>query len=234
MDVVAVYVRAPGDDHPGVREVLRSCAQLDAVDALERGTASRGADCPVKLGGTEAVKKTPVHRPITKLADGAGIAVRQDRLGPKLVGDRLQLTSNLVERFFPGDALKRGSLGTLREGSFSHSGATAHGIQQPIRRVDAVQVLRHLAAQETACHRMRGVTLDLDRALLAVRLRLHRYQNAAGVGAIERAYGVDCARLVHSLILVTSPCIMLAEFDPQRANALSHDVPGSNSACLLK
>jgi hypothetical protein len=51
MDVVAVDVRAPGDDEAGVGELLGWRAKPDAVDAEQRRTACGRADGPVELRG---------------------------------------------------------------------------------------------------------------------------------------------------------------------------------------
>src|ERR1700727_1199872 len=62
----------------------------------------------------------------------------------------------------------------------------AHGIQHAVRRIHAVQVLRHFRAQKSAGYRMFRIPLDLRGAAT-----LYGDQHSASVGAVVGTRGMD-------------------------------------------
>jgi len=98
------------------------------------------------------------------------------------------------------------------EGTFGYARAAAHGVEDAVWGVDAVEIARDLAAEETACDRVSGVAGDADDAAAGV---VHGGQDAAAIRAIERACGVDDAgrcslrkRRRGALILRKPPCAL--------------------------
>jgi len=61
-----------------------------------------------------------------------------------------------------------------------------HRIGHPIRRVHPIQILGHLRAQETACHRVCRVPLNPRSAPI-----FHGDQHPASIGAVMWARGMD-------------------------------------------
>ena len=106
VDVVAVNVRAPGQDQLGQAEVLGGCAQLLAVDQVPGHAACLGTDGPIQLACAQAMKEAPVHGAEAQHADGARVAVGQDRLGAVAVGSYLKFCGNRIQRLVPAGALK--------------------------------------------------------------------------------------------------------------------------------
>ena len=139
------------------------------------------------------MEETAVHGAEAELTDRAGVAVGQNALGAELGGDVLEAGGDLVQRLIPGDALEELGLTALGEWPFRHVCATAHGIEQALGGVDAVQVARDLAAEKSARDGMRGIAGNLDGAAGEF---VHGDQNAAGVRAVVRADGVHSSRLV--------------------------------------
>ena len=195
MHVVAVDVRAPRENQPGVGEVLGAGAELHAVDALQRNAARLRADGAGELRRSQPMEEAAVHRPKTELPDRPRVRIRQDALRAELFCDQLQLLGNDAQRLIPRDALERVRLAALHAAvtrrPLRRAGLAAHGIEQAVRRVDALQILRDLAAEKSTRDRMRRVARDLDRALgdpaLGAGQRFDRDQHAAGVGAVMRA-----------------------------------------------
>jgi hypothetical protein len=90
MDVVAVDVRAPGEDELGKAEVFGGSAELFSVDGVPGHAAGLRTDGAVQAAGAQAVKEAAVHGAVTEYADGARIAVGQDGLGAVFVADLLE------------------------------------------------------------------------------------------------------------------------------------------------
>ena len=72
---------------------------------------------------------------------------------------------------------------------FRHAGFAAQGIENAVRRVDAIEILGHLAAQKSLRHGLRWVALDFHRAAFLV----HRHQHRARVRTVVRADRVNNA-----------------------------------------
>jgi hypothetical protein len=67
------------------------------------------------------------------------------------------------------------------------AGTAAHRVEEAIRRIDAVEVLRYFAAEEAAGDGMRWVATQTGGASGVV----NGDEDPAGVGAVEGTYGVD-------------------------------------------
>ena len=106
VDVVAVNVRAPGEDEFGEAEVFSGGAELFSVDGVPGLAAGFRTDGAVEAAGAEAVKEAAVHGAVAELADGAGVAVGKDGLGAVLIADLLEARGDGGEGFVPGDALE--------------------------------------------------------------------------------------------------------------------------------
>ena len=106
VDVVAVDVRAPGDDVARVRELLRLGAELGAVHRLDADFPGDGADGAVQLRGAQAMKEAAVHGRAVEHAERAAVGVRKNGFGAVLARDLLEAGGDFVERFVPGDALE--------------------------------------------------------------------------------------------------------------------------------
>ena len=135
------------------------------------------------------MEEAAVHRAVSEDANGAGVGVGQDRLGPVLVADLLKACGDCVEGFVPGDALEGFMLATLRERAFFDSGTAAHGIEQAVGRIDAVEVFGNLTAEESAGNGVAGVALKARRTAAFV----DGDQQAAGVRAVVRTDSMDGA-----------------------------------------
>ena len=126
--------------------------------------------------------------PIAEQADGARIAVGKNRLRTVALAHLLQPRGDRIQRFVPGDALKRFVFAAALEGPLATPGFRRERIENAIGRVHAIEIFGHLAAKKALRHRMRRIALQLDRAAL-----IHRHQNRAAVRAVVRAHRVHDA-----------------------------------------
>src|SRR4029077_6026359 len=106
-------------------------------------------------------------------------------------GDTLQATRNLVERLVPGNSPKVGHIPVSR----ALGDPSFHGIEHTAGRIDAIQVLRNLRAEETACDRMIRIALNFRSAPV-----LNGDQDATGVRAIMWAGGMN--NFLHGLMII--------------------------------
>ena len=150
MDIVAVDVGGPGDDEARVRKGFGIGAEFAAVDGDDGLAAGFRADGAVELGCAEAVEEAAIHGAVAEDPDGACIGIGQDGFGSVVAGDGGQAGGHGVEGFVPGDALEGFGFVPVGERSFGDAGAAAHGVEEAVGRVDAVEVLRYLAAEEAA------------------------------------------------------------------------------------
>src|SRR5712664_3085339 len=180
--IVAVDVGSPRDDVARVRELLGLRAELGADHGLQTFFAGSRTDAALELRCTQPVKKAPIHGSAVESTERASVRVREDGFRAGLGDDPAESARDFVERFVPGDALKslRGwssrATWTLEDAFFP-----PHGVEDPVRGVDAIQVLRDLRAEESARHRVRGVTLNLGGAAV-----FDGDQDTTGVGTIVR------------------------------------------------
>ena len=189
MNVVAVDVCTPSKNQFRQPEILGRHAEFFPVHQVPCLPARLGANGAVELAPAQAMKKPPIHRSVSQHADGSRVAVWQDRFRSVAIACLLQPRGNRVQRFVPAHALKRFKLMAALQRSLRHAGFAAHRIENAVRRVHAVQIFRHLAAQKPSSHWLRRVALHLHRAPLFI----HRHQHSARVRAIVRAHGVNHA-----------------------------------------
>ena len=182
---VAVGVRrvgAPVDDEPALGDRHRigpEPASAQGVFIARR--ASRGADRPVQLGGPQAVKEPPVKAARLELPHRPVIAVRKDRLRPRVRSrQRREPRRDLVERLVPSDPL---------EAALALGPDSSQGVQQPIRAVDPVQIPGHFLAEEPTSEGMLGISPQILGNALA-----DSNDHATGVRAVEGAHGLDPRR----------------------------------------
>ncbi len=190
VNVVAVDVRGPREDKIGQAEVFGWRAQLLSVDQVPCLPARFGTDGAVKLARPQAVKEAAIHGAVAEHADGSGVTVREDRFGAVPVADLVKPRSDRIERFVPARALECFVLAPALQRALCRSGFAAQRVENAVRRVDAIEILRHLAAQKAPRHRLRRVAFDLYRAAFLV----HRHQHRARVRTIVRANGVHDAK----------------------------------------
>src|SRR5271165_4488256 len=136
------------------------------------------------------MEEAPVYGTVAESADGAGVGIRQDGLRSVLIADFPEAHGDGVQRLIPSDALEGFQFAALYERAFGYACAPAHGIEQTIGRIDPIKILRHLAAEESARHRVIRISLHARCATRPV----DGNQHAAGIGAIVRADGVDGLR----------------------------------------
>src|SRR5258708_20504374 len=164
MDVVAMNIRAPGDDVARLRKLFRLGAELDANHRFQAFLAGGGADAALQLRSAQAVEKTAVHGSAVERAERAAVRVGQDGFGAVFGNDPAQAMRNFVESLVPGDALKSGFAWfwcgadtpvRVRGVSLRPLGShPSHRIQHPLRRVHAVQILGDFGAKESPSNRM--------------------------------------------------------------------------------
>ena len=100
-----------------------------------------GTDGAVEPGRAQAVEEAAVHAGAVQQAHGAGVAVGQHRLRSELIGDRHEFSGDRVQRFVPGDA---------GEPAVAFCADALLRIEQTVRRILAVQVSGHFAAEKAA------------------------------------------------------------------------------------
>ena len=188
--IVPVDIRAPRQHQLCQPKILRRRPQLLAVDQLPRLTAGLTANRPLQLARAQPVKEPPVHRPEPQHANRPRVAVRKNRLRPKLVADLLEPRSNRIQRLVPAHPLKGLVLAPLHQRPLGHTGLSLQRIQNPLRRIHPVQVLGHLPAKKPLRHRM----LRIARYLYRAPIRIHGHQHPARVRTIVRAHGMHNAK----------------------------------------
>src|SRR5260370_4024858 len=187
MNVVAVNIRAPGDDVGGRRKLLGIGAKADANYRFQAFLAGSGADAALQLRRAQAVEETAIHGSAIERAERAAVRVGQDGFGAVFRNDLAQSMRNFVESLVPGDALKssRWSDGRprpsfqLEASIMCGAGALArvrtirarslrlhpsHGIQHAIWRVHAFQILRAFGPKESAGNGMLRIALNFGGA----------------------------------------------------------------------
>ena len=189
VDIVAVDVAAPGDDQLRELEIFRGGAQFLAIDKVPRHPARFRADGAIELAGAEAMKEAPVHRPVAKNPHRPRIAVWQNRLRAVLIADLLQALRDRVQRFIPGDPIETLVFASARQRALGRAGLAPQGVEKPLRRIDAIEVLGHFAAKKPVGDRLRRIARYLDRPAFLV----HRDQHCARVRAVVGADRVNDA-----------------------------------------
>ncbi len=131
------------------------------------------------------MKEPPVHAAPVQQTHRAGVTVRQNRFGVFL-GDGFQPCGDSIKGLIPRDSCE--SAFTLLPGAF-------HRVQQPVRIVGALLVVRDLDAETAVRIRIRRIAFHADGAAAIVNFNQHR----ARIGTIVRA---DCSNRFHRLALL--------------------------------
>ena len=106
VNVIAVDIRGPRDDVPGMAEMFRVGAQLFPVDRYQ-GIAARGrADRAIEPRGAEPVKEAAIHGPIAEHTHRSRVGVGQDGLRTVLLGDVPQPFRDQVQCLIPADGFE--------------------------------------------------------------------------------------------------------------------------------
>src|SRR5438552_10215916 len=105
------------------------------------------------------MKEAMVHGGVVQLAKRAAVRIGKNGFRAELFGYGRQFIRDEFDGFVPGDAFERRRSASSR--TFGNIRATLHRIKQSIGRIDAVQILRDLGAEEAARHGMPRVALDL-------------------------------------------------------------------------
>src|SRR5262245_55706623 len=130
------------------------------------------------------MEESPVHPRAVEQSHRAGIAVGKNRLTPAFASDRAEPLRDRIERFIPTDPL---------ESAFAFHAYALLWIEQPLRRVLPLQILRDLSAQEPARYGMIGVAAQSRRPAA-----FDVHQNSARIGTIQRTSGVADLHVVQN------------------------------------
>ena len=173
-------VDAPEDDQLRFRIVLVGDRRHLAVQRHVGRAGRRRADRAGEARRAEAPPQLRVDVVLREQAVRPAVGVRQDRLGAGVGLRLLESRGDELDRFVPGHALELARpLAPAADGR----------IEQAIRAVDALAELAHLGADVAVGDRVLARAVDLhDLALL------HGDRQAARVGAVERAGGLDDGR----------------------------------------
>ena len=173
-----------------MRELFRLRAQLYPDYRLQSFLTSRRTDASLELRCTQPVKKAAIHGSAIESAKRAAVGVRKNGFGAGLRDHPAEPARDFVERFLPGDALKRLQSGSARPArALGRAFFSPHGVEDAVWRIDAIQVLCDLGAKKSARHRVRGIALNLGCAAV-----FNGDQDATSVGAIVRTSSVHRGR----------------------------------------
>src|SRR5262249_39703140 len=148
-------VASPEHDQLRVAERLRVHPDPIVAERVPGADAARDrADGHPMLRGAERVPE-PAPAAVAAMDEphAARAEIGPDRLGADLADDAAEPLGDLVEGLVPGDAL---------EGSGALGSASAHRVQQTIRRLAVGDVVVDLVAQDAARERMRRIALEAD------------------------------------------------------------------------
>ena len=154
VNVVAVDIRAPRQNQFRPPEIFGRRAEFFPVHQVPRLAARLGTNRAIELARAHAMKKSPIHRSVSQHANGSRVAVRQNRFRTVAIARLLEPRRNRVQRFIPAHTLESFVLAATRQRPLRHAGPTAHRIKNAVRRIHAIQIFRHLAAQEPSSHRL--------------------------------------------------------------------------------
>src|SRR5258708_593696 len=104
VDIGAENIRAPGENEPGVAELLGLGAVLEAGGFDETDAASGRTDGTLEPRRAEAMEEAAVHAGALQETHGAAVAIRQDGFGTGRGGDGFETRGDFIERLIPGDA----------------------------------------------------------------------------------------------------------------------------------
>src|SRR5581483_2161744 len=128
VDVVAMDVRAPGNDGARVPELLGPGAQLGSDHRSQPSFPSFRADVARQPRRSQAMEETTVHRGAVQNCQRTAVRARKDGLGAVLGDDGAKAFGDLIQCVVPGDALEVAEIST----------AFALGYEPPQRGEDAL------------------------------------------------------------------------------------------------
>ena len=199
-------IPAPHDDRAGVHPLLGIDLGRGAVRRHRARNAGARADRAHERGSADRVEQAVGHHVALHQSLRAEIAVGDDGRAAMPRDRRLEAARSGVEGLVPGHLPEA----TLALGPRAHQ-----RMQEALVRVHALEVVRHLAAQEAGRDGVIAVALDARRAAIGVDLD----EQGARVGTIVRAGPADdSGNGVHG------------DFDPTRRRGL----PAGNSLFPLR
>ena len=169
-------IAAPDDDQPGLDDGLGVHADPRADGGLPARRTGRGTDRAIQQRGAEPVEEAPIHARGLHQPHRAGVAVRED--GARIIGgDGTESVGDRIERLVPADTL---------ETTFALAADALHRVEQPLLRINPLEIVRDLGAQRAVGERQALCAADLYCTTL-----LDGHFHRAGVGAIVRTCGTD-------------------------------------------
>ena len=171
-------IPAPDDDRARVHPLLGVDLGRRALRRHRPRHARARADRAHERRAAERVEQAVAHDVALQEPLRAEVAVGGDGCAAVALARREQARGGHRERLVPA---------RLAEPALALRARAQERAQQPLRRVHALEVVRHLAAQEARRDRMLGVACDRGRAPIGVDLD----EQGAGVGAIVRAGAAD-------------------------------------------
>src|SRR5208337_742852 len=216
MNVVAVNIRAPGNDVARMRKLFRLGTKLDANHRFQAFFTGAGADAALQLRSAQPVEEAPVHGTAVERGNRAPVRIGQDGFKPVFSDNPTEAMCNFVKRLIPGDPLKRARWRdgrprpSLPQGSRSLRSHPSHRIQHSLRRVHAVQIFGNFGAKKSARNRVLGIALNSGSPAV-----FDGDQDAAGVRAIVRAGSVDDA--LHPRIIMVETGIARSRKNKEEA-----------------
>ena len=181
----APEVRRRGQRVPAPHAIVRACTHSSGstsgeapLVAIVPADARARADRAHERRAADRVEQPVAHHVALHEALRAEVAVGDDRRAAVPLDRALQAARGDVERLVPAHLAEA----ALALGAGAHERA-----QQALVGVHALEVVRHLAAQEPRRDRVIGVALDARRAAGGVDLD----EQGAGVGTVVRAGPAD-------------------------------------------
>ena len=150
------------------------------------------------------MKEPSIHRRTVESPQSSSEGIRQNGFTSVFFRDRTKARCNLVQCLVPGNAPPdsrinmfgsrcswswKSILFVMSTGSavdWAFAGNAPHWIQDAVRRIHPIQVLCHLRAQKSPCHRVFWVALDLRCSPV-----LHRNQHSTRVRTVVWTGGMN-------------------------------------------
>ena len=170
-------VHAPEDDQPRVHVVFVGDAGHLAVEPHVGGPGRRRTDRAREARRAERAPERGIVGVVREEPVRAAVPERQDRLAAGAVANRDHPFGDVVERFIPTDA---------REHAVALRPLPDRRVEEAVLAVDTLGEAPDLAADVAARARVLLAAVDLDDAAV-----LDGDFERAGVGAVERAGGLD-------------------------------------------
>ena len=129
------------------------------------------------------MKETTVHRPVAEHRRRAGVRIRKNRFRSELIADLLEFPRYLVIGLIPGNSSENLRDISAAPYTMSFWRDARHWILNTIWGVDAVEILRNLGAEKSACDWVIWITAQARCAAEIV----NRDKHATRVRTIVRA-----------------------------------------------